>query len=300
MSESCEFTPVSNDICVINNCYRYKGVVLEDFVNQESIQKIGQMEINEDDTFIVSYPRTGTTWTEKILACLLEGISVASTINVEARFPFLDFTQPEHPDCPAYDGLQLAEAQERPRFIKSHLPPKLLPDILGKGAKVIFIQRDPRDTLVSHWHFYRNIVWIQYKGSIDAMIDAFASDQHSYGGYFNWYAQWANVLQAKGVNESQVHFLNYEKMKWDLPTEIGKLANFIGKSPSDEELQQMAQVCGFAEMKKSVDIPGVPNFIRSGKVGEGKETLNAQQLEKLDSKTAELKAAAPVLKMENY
>ena len=84
----------------------------------------------------VNFATTGTTWTEKILACLLEGISVASTINVETRFPFLDFTQPEHPDCPAYDGLQLAEAQEQPRFIKSHLPPKLLPDILGKGAKV--------------------------------------------------------------------------------------------------------------------------------------------------------------------
>ena len=52
---------------------------------------------------------------------------------------------------------------------------------------------------MSHWHFYRNIVWIQYKGSIDAMLDAFASDQHCYGGYFNWYAQWANVLQVPSV-----------------------------------------------------------------------------------------------------
>ena len=75
----------------------------------------------------------GTTWTEKILACLLEGVAVASTIDVEARFPFLDFTQPEHPDCPAYDGLQLAQTQARPRFIKSHLPASLLPDILSKG-----------------------------------------------------------------------------------------------------------------------------------------------------------------------
>ncbi|XP_075264442.1 sulfotransferase 1A3-like, partial [Convolutriloba macropyga] len=194
-SSEAEFVDVSNDVCVINNCYKYKGVVLEDFVDRQSIVKIGDMKVNADDTFIVSYPRTGTTWTEKILACLLEGISVASTIDVEARFPFLEFTQPEHPDCPAYDGLQLSEDQKSPRFIKSHLPPILLPDILENGAKLIFIQRDPRDCLVSHYHFYRSIVWIQYKGSVDAMLEAFACDQHTYGGYFTWYQQWGQRLQ---------------------------------------------------------------------------------------------------------
>ena len=60
------------------------------------------------------------------------------------------------------------------------------------------------------------------------------------------------------------------------------------------------QVSGFEHMKKNVDIPGVPNFIRSGKVGEGKQTLNAQQLQKIKEKTDELKSTAIALKMNNY
>ena len=56
---SVDFLSVSNDVCVIKDCYKYKGVVLEDFVDKQSIQKIPYMEVYEDDTFIVSYPRTG-------------------------------------------------------------------------------------------------------------------------------------------------------------------------------------------------------------------------------------------------
>ncbi len=182
----------------------------------------------------------GTTWTEKILACFLEGTSAAETIDVEARFPFIEFTQPELPDLPAYDGLALAQAQARPRFLKTHLPAPLLPDIAGKGAKIVLIIRDPKDTLVSHFHFYRNMEWVQYNGSLDAMLDAFVSDQHVYGGYFNWYSGWAKHLESSPL--AKVHFLSYEKLKHNFSEEIASLAMFLGKNLSAEQIAKITRV----------------------------------------------------------
>ena len=56
---SKEFSPVSNEVCVIKNCYKYKGIVLEEFCHKDVIPTIKDMTVNPDDTFIVSYPRTG-------------------------------------------------------------------------------------------------------------------------------------------------------------------------------------------------------------------------------------------------
>ena len=58
---SDEFSPVSNEVCVIKNCYKYKGIVLEQFCHKDVIPAIKEMAVNADDTFIVSYPRTGIT-----------------------------------------------------------------------------------------------------------------------------------------------------------------------------------------------------------------------------------------------
>ena len=126
----------------------------------------------------------GTTWTERILACLLEGLDIGSFVDVEARFPFIEFIQPEEPDLPPYNGLELANQQQRPRFLKTHLPFSLLPEDLKTKAKIIFITRDPLDTLISHFHFYRNMSWIKYNGSLDAMYNAYLAGEHPYGGYF--------------------------------------------------------------------------------------------------------------------
>ena len=60
------------------------------------------------------------------------------------------------------------------------------------------------------------------------------------------------------------------------------------------------QISSFDHMKKSTNIPGIPNFIRSGKIGEGKSNLNFQQREEMQKAMAALKQKAPRLPLSDY
>lgn len=49
--------------------------------------------------------------------------------------------------------LPTVEQQTQPRMILSHLFPKRLPrEHVEKGGKIVFLTRNPRDTMVSHLH----------------------------------------------------------------------------------------------------------------------------------------------------
>ena len=82
--------------------------------------------------------------------------------------------------------------------------------------------------------------WIKYNGSLDAMYNAYLAGEHPYGGYFKWYGDWGEALSE--IPASQVHFINFEKMKADPKGEISKMAKFIGKEISAEEIAQIAEV----------------------------------------------------------
>lgn len=45
-------------------------------------------------------------------------------------------------------------AMTEQRFIKTHLPMKLMPhSVLTSGAKVVYVARNPKDVAVSYYHF---------------------------------------------------------------------------------------------------------------------------------------------------
>uniref|UniRef100_A0A4W5JCW3 Sulfotransferase n=1 Tax=Hucho hucho TaxID=62062 RepID=A0A4W5JCW3_9TELE len=95
------------------------------------IDSLQSFEIQETDIFLVSYPKSGTIWTQQILVQVVEaaypessGTDQSST-NLE-KMPWLEYpdTHPEHP-------------RPAPRLFISHLPPNLLPASLNtKRPKV--------------------------------------------------------------------------------------------------------------------------------------------------------------------
>jgi len=60
-------------------------------------------------------------------------------------------------DAPS-DTIKKLKKAENPRFIKSHLPLSLLPDDLLEKAKVIYVARNPKDTMVSFFYHHKLIV----------------------------------------------------------------------------------------------------------------------------------------------
>ena len=96
--------------------------------------------IHNDDTFIVSYPKSGNTWFRFILSNLLRQ-SAEENIDFHSACRYVPDIEVHHPEL---------EALQRPRFIKSHCP-----RLIEAYPRVIYLVRDPRDVYVSYFYYLR-------------------------------------------------------------------------------------------------------------------------------------------------
>src|SRR5579884_4296147 len=89
-----------------------------------------------DDVFLVSYPRSGNTWTRFLIGNLIYDGDPITFANVEARIPEIHL----FPDWKL-------RSLPRPRVLKSH------EYFHPRYRTTIYIVRDPRDVAVSTYHY---------------------------------------------------------------------------------------------------------------------------------------------------
>jgi len=67
-------------------------IMPQKFVN-ESLKRIKNMEIFEDDVWVVTYPKCGTTWTQEMVWMIGHNLDYKSSFNtrLDDRFPFLEY-----------------------------------------------------------------------------------------------------------------------------------------------------------------------------------------------------------------
>lgn len=95
-------------------------------------------------------------------------------------------------------------------------------------------------------------------------------------------------------------FLQYEDLKKDLPKEIRKVANFLNKSLSDQQVEILNQHLSFESMRnnKSVNYEMIQElnkkynltqgegiFMRSGRVGDYKAHMTDEMIQQFDEWT---------------
>jgi len=169
----------------------YQQIVPKDFF--EHAKTIKDFQIRDDDVWISSFPKCGTTWTQEMVWCIMNNLDfdTSKKLSLEQRVPHFELTTiiekkflkiiaknnpktawMEEPDA----TLKLAERISSPRIIKTHMSWQMLPDQLrtNKKAKIIYVTRNPRDACVSfynQWKFFQGFV-----GSFDDFADAFVND----------------------------------------------------------------------------------------------------------------------------
>ena len=169
------------------------------------------------DVIITPYAKSGTTWVQQIV----HGLRMRGDMNfdeITSVIPWLEM---------AYDlGMDLAQPQRgQPRAFKSHLRWELVP----KGARYIYVIRDPKDVVVSMYHFMHG--WWFETGSISLTL--FAREQFLQPQSATSY--WAHIRSWwPHRHDPNVLFLCYEDMKLDLPLTVHRIAAFIGCELDDE------------------------------------------------------------------
>lgn len=161
-----------------------------------------------DDVFLVSYPRSGNTWTRFLLGNLIHQGEPVSFSNVESRVPEIYF----NPD-------RVLRALPRPRMLKSH------ECFQPHYPHVIYIVRDPRDVAISFYHHNVKAGNISDDYPMTSFVPRFIA-----GEFDRKFGSWRdNVLSWISVRGDSPNFmmLRYEDMKHDTAGALLQILAFL-------------------------------------------------------------------------
>merc|ERR1719487_907546 len=110
-----------------------------------------RFEPRADDVHVVTYPKAGTSWIQEIAWLVNHGadFEAANSRPSGERTVYIELA------VKGRDKLAELASKVGPRHIKWHHPAWLLPTEVVHEAKVIYLMRNPKDTVVSWYHFQR-------------------------------------------------------------------------------------------------------------------------------------------------
>ncbi|XP_070541068.1 sulfotransferase 1E1-like isoform X1 [Ptychodera flava] len=165
------------------------GVTFPGYVRKDLKKSIEKFECRDDDVFVVTYPKSGTTWAIEMVSLILNNADTEYNLSKEqfARVPVLEmrlelalrikfifliiyrllaWLMPRSVQetmkywlaaFEASDGMTYLKSMTSRRLIKSHLPCNFFPrKAFEKKSKIVYILRNPKDTYVSYYYFHIN------------------------------------------------------------------------------------------------------------------------------------------------
>ena len=183
-----------------------------------------------DDVFLVSYPRSGNTWTRFLVANLLHPHEPATFANIERMVPDI------------YVNSQVALLRvPHPRVLKSHEP------FDPRYKKVVYIVRDPRDVAVSMYHWEIKRGRIREECPWDEFLRMFLAGECE-GRPTSWEENVASWLATRS-NRDGFLLLRYEDMLEQPERELGRVADFVGIKHSESMLARAVELSSAGHMR---------------------------------------------------
>ncbi|MBZ5666520.1 MAG: sulfotransferase domain-containing protein [Acidobacteriia bacterium] len=241
------------------------------------------LAVRADDTFIISYPRSGNTWTRFLIANLMHPQEPVTFANIERFIP----------DAEAQSSRYM-RAVPSPRMIKSHsyFDPRY--------PRVIYVVRDPRDVALSYYDFSRKYRQIEDSYPLERYIEDFTTGHLLSAGWGTWGENVASWVYARGARPGFL-LLRYEDMKARPEQELARIAEFLGIHASPELLRtaiERSSADRMREMEKTQgknwvttkdkrsDIP----FVRTASVGGWKTNLQTESVAKIEARWGHIMA----------
>ena len=254
------------------------GVTAEHVMKQRD-----SLPLRPSDVFVDTYPKCGTTWMQQIVKLIVNS-GVETGMDIDEFCPWM-----------IHMTMEEIEAMASPRFFKTHMPYNLIPggDPVNSPAKYIYVIRNPKDVVVSVYHFGQKI----FPDAVppwDQFIDQFISGDIMFGAFHTHLLGWWSHKDSPNVL-----IITFENMKKDPRSTVSSVASFLGHNLSDEVIESIVDQTSFDKMKHNpaaniswLDevVPKRENpipFIRKGKTGGWRSELTEEQSARIDTFVAE-------------
>ncbi|KAL2086654.1 hypothetical protein ACEWY4_017713 [Coilia grayii] len=267
--------------------YKFEGVIYSTVMSPaENLEAVKTMEARPDDVMLVAYPKCGFNW----MVAVLRKIMAASTgkTDVPDMPPLIEFFSP--------DTQKFMAQQPSPRFLGTHFHPDKMPaSFKEKKTKMLVVWRNPKDTLVSYFHFMNknpvlpNVEW-------DKFFSDFMSGEVGWGSYFDHAEAWDKLM-----DDPNVKIVTYEDLKQDLCGGIREISQFFGFPLTEEQVQKIYSETTFSAMKTGSSHGKMGDvFFRKGEVGDWKNHFSEAQSQQMDEEFSKRLAGTRLGKRLKY
>lgn len=258
-------------------------------------------EMRAGDVIISSPPKSGTTWTQLLVALLVfDGPNFPSSLG--RMSPWLDLKVQ-----PADDTYALLKAQDHRRFIKTHTPLDGLP--ARSDVRYVCVGRDPRDAAVSMVHHKDNLDRARLgelngaalpeppDWTVEEHLEHFIEGAEVPGWNLAFVAHhYVTFWARKGEpNVALFHFSDYLA---NLSEELARLAHHLEIPLTTRRARELAEHAHLDITRKNAARfapdahlgvwKDAARFFRSGSQGEGHRTMSAAQQKRYATRVAEL------------
>lgn len=226
------------DPCFLSSHFLTYAETIRDFV------------VRPDDIWLISFPKTGSNWSQEMLWMLHNDLNYDAThaIPMDKRFNYFPGEAVMEFDIEG-KSIEKTAAAVSPRYIKTHLPVALLPlQLWSVKPKIVYVSRNPKDTAISYFHHMRTLLGMT--GTFEDFAEAFLESKILLTPLHSHFLSFWNMR-----DEDNVLFLTYESMKKNLLPVLRSVAEFYGKTYTEEELKKLQKHLSFDTMRsKQPDI----------------------------------------------